>query len=143
MAVPATVTQPSESCGPLQLKGTHAITYIEHTGRPRPDYIVGPVVATARLVEITLSNGKVLKTRTIAPKPGLARSLRFYAQQLSCGVRATRLLARDGRGRVVAQRSIRKLLPENVFLLARGTAQRRSTPCWASVAECPLSRMRI
>jgi hypothetical protein len=113
MAVPATVTQPSESCGPLALKGGHAISYMAHTGKPRPDYIVGPVLATARLVEISLANGKALKAQTIAPRLGLAQSLRFYAEQLPCGVRVTRVLARDRRGRIVAQRSIPQLGPRN------------------------------
>jgi hypothetical protein len=113
MAVPATVIQPSESCGRLALKSRHAISYMAHTGKPRPDYIVGPVLATARLVEISLANGKVLKAPTIAPRLGLARSLRFYAEQLPCGVRVTRVLARDRRGKIVAQRSIPQLGPRN------------------------------
>ena len=113
IAVPATVTQPSEGCGSLALKGRHAISFLEHTGRPRPDYIVGPVLATARLVEISLANGKVLRAQTIAPRRGLARSIRFYAEQVPCGVRPTRLLARDRGGKVVARRSIRQLGPGN------------------------------
>jgi hypothetical protein len=115
MYVPATArSMTASSCGSLQLATKQAISYLAHPGRPRPAYVVGPVIGTARLIEITLSNGKVMKAPTITPPAGLTRIIRFYANQIPCPSKPTHLLARDQRARIVAQRSIPRMLPKDI-----------------------------
>jgi hypothetical protein len=115
MYVPATArSTTASSCGSLQLPTKQAISYLAHPGRPRPAYVVGPVIGTARLIEITLANGKILKAPTIRLPAGLTRAIRFYAKQMPCPAKPRRLLARDARGRIVAQRSIPRMFPRNI-----------------------------
>ena len=89
----------------------HGITYLSHTGGPAPDYIAGPVVATAKTVIIALSNGKALRTRTIAPPKGMTTKIAFYVAELPCPVHATSVRGIDGAGRNVAHLAIHFLPP--------------------------------
>lgn len=90
------------ACGSIYGPRAHGITYLAHTGGPEPDYIVGPVVATARTVEITLSNGATLRTKTIAPPKGMTTKIAFYVAQLPCPATPTRLEGVDRLGHIRA-----------------------------------------
>ena len=107
MTVPARHEDSSTGCGSIFGAGGHRISYLAHTGAPLPNYIVGPVVATARVVQITLSNGEILGTATIAPPARLSKKIAFFRAELPCAAYPTRLVALDRAGRTVAQLDIR------------------------------------
>jgi hypothetical protein len=69
---------------------------------PALDYVVGPVVATASEVDVTLSTGRVVKTVAIAPPPGLARGVRFFVTRVPCGTWAASAVGRNETGKIVA-----------------------------------------
>src|SRR5262249_6275963 len=75
MKIPATSKSVgSGGCGSIHVPGRygpHGIGYLAHAGLPLPGYVVGPVVAKGRIVEIRLSNGDALRATTIAPPPTL------------------------------------------------------------------------
>jgi hypothetical protein len=64
---------------------------------------VGIVLANARHVTLTLSNGKTVTTPTIPSPPGFAQSLRFWATHTPCGTSITGMVGRDAAGKVVAR----------------------------------------
>jgi hypothetical protein len=61
-------------CGPMD---EHGISYLAHTGRPAPNYVVGPVIAKARSVQIKFFDRPPLRISTIAPPRTLDRGTRF------------------------------------------------------------------
>jgi hypothetical protein len=69
---------------------------------PALDYVVGPVVASASEIDITLSTGKAVKTLAIAPPPGLARGVRFFVTRVPCGTWAASAVGRNEAGKIVA-----------------------------------------
>jgi hypothetical protein len=71
-------------------------------GNPRGDYVLGLVVATATSVRITLSDGTVINTDTIAPPPGLTRKAAFYAAQKPCGPYPVLIIGQGSTGQIVA-----------------------------------------
>jgi hypothetical protein len=101
----------SGACGSIYVPGRYGpdgITYAAaHAGRPLPGWVVGPVVATARIVVIKLSNGDTLRVKTIAPPAALFAGIRFYVAELPCPGTPSRFTARDGSGRVVAHLDLR------------------------------------
>ncbi len=108
MTVLARHEDSSTGCGSIFGAGSHRISYLAHTGAPLPDYVVGPVVATARTVQITLSSGEVLGTATVAPPARLSKKIAFFRAELPCAVYPTRLVALDSAGHTVAQLAIRR-----------------------------------
>jgi hypothetical protein len=98
----------SRSCGSIRDRG---ISYMVHSGRPGPNYVVGPVVATARAVHIRFFDRPPLRTLTIAPPSTseLDRRIRFFVTILPCPATPRRLVARNAAGRVVAQLMTRPL----------------------------------
>jgi hypothetical protein len=88
------------SCGSM---GKHGISYLAHHGRPAPNYVVGPVIAKARSVQIKFLDRPSVRISTMAPPPTLDRGMRFFAVILACPATPRSLVARDAAGRVVAQ----------------------------------------
>ncbi len=88
------------SCGSIREDG---ISYLAHTGRPAPNYVIGPVIAKARSVQIRFLDRPALRISTIAPPPTLDRGTRFFAAILACPATPRSLVARNAAGRVVAQ----------------------------------------
>jgi hypothetical protein len=111
MKIPASSkSSGSESCGSIHGRGRygpHGISYGAHSGRPLPGWVVGPVVPTARVVEIKLSTGNTLRVKTIAPRRAVSTGMRFYVAELPCPEWPTRFTARDGGGRAVAHIELR------------------------------------
>jgi hypothetical protein len=91
-------------CGSIKRRDVgRAISIVARAGPPRPNFAYGPVVATARVVYIRLSNGHVLRSRTIAPPRGFTPWIGFYVTELPCPAWPTHLRALDRTGRIVAQ----------------------------------------
>jgi hypothetical protein len=114
MTLPQRLGGRSSECGAIFGPGAgqaHGITYLAHTGAPAPDYIVGPVLATAKTVIIAFSNGKTVRTKTIAPPRGMTAKIAFYVTALRCSALPTSVRGLDTTGRVVAQLAIRRLRP--------------------------------
>lgn len=102
----------ASECGAIfgpQAGRAHGITFLAHTGVPLPNYVVGPVLARASTVDIRLSSGKTMTTKTIAPPRRLTSRIRFYAVQLPCPTRPTRVTGFDASHRMVADLTIRQL----------------------------------
>ena len=99
----------------------HGISYLAHTGAPAPDYIVGPVVASAKTVVIALSTGKTIRTKTIAPPKGMTPKIAFYAAELPCPGRPTSVRGLDAAGRTIAHLAIHQLPPLSKPPLAKTT----------------------
>lgn len=91
------------------------ISFLGRSGVPLPDYVIGPVVARATEVDITLSNGATIRTPTIAPPPGLARDIAFYAAQTSCRAALVSVVGIDATGQVVAQLALPRVQQNAVF----------------------------
>jgi hypothetical protein len=72
-------------------------------GCPGIDYVDGPVVATARTVDIRVSTGRVVRASTIAPPKGLVRNVGFYVARIPCGTQPTTAVGRSSAGRIVAR----------------------------------------
>jgi hypothetical protein len=76
-------------------------------GCPEIAWVIGPVVASAKEVEITLSTGATIRTPAIAPSAKLSQDVRYFAAQLPCVPRYTRsftsLVGLDAAGKVVAR----------------------------------------
>ncbi len=87
------------SCSSIREEG---ISYLAHTGRPAPNYVIGPVIAKAS-VQIRFLDRTALRISTIAPPPTLDRGTRFFAAILACPATPRSLVARNAAGRVVAQ----------------------------------------
>jgi hypothetical protein len=88
-------------CGATPKKG---ITYIAHTGRPAPDYVIGPVVAAARSVQITFFDRPPIRAPTIRTRD---RSTRYFAVVVTCPATPKSFVARNGAGRIVARFALR------------------------------------
>jgi hypothetical protein len=102
----------SSECGSIfgpQAGRAHGITYLAHTGRPAPDYIVGPVIASAKSVLVALSNRKTIRTRTVGPPNGMTAKIAFYVAKLPCPARLLSVRGLDSGGRTVAHLSIPQL----------------------------------
>jgi hypothetical protein len=82
---------------------TAGIGFSGHPGAPLPDYVVGPVLAAATEVKVAMSNGTVVRAATIAPPPGLAPSIKFYAAQVPCPAITASIVGLDDAGHVVAR----------------------------------------
>jgi hypothetical protein len=90
----------SRSCGSIR---EHGISYLAHTGRPAPTYVVGPVIARARSIQIKFFDRPPVRTSTIAPPPTLDPGTRFFVAILSCPATPRSFVARNAAGRIVAQ----------------------------------------
>lgn len=90
------------SCGSIRDRG---ISYMAHSGRPAPNYVLGPVTARARYVHISFFDRPPIRTSTIAPPPKseLDRGIRFFVAILPCPTTPRSFVARNAAGRVVAQ----------------------------------------
>lgn len=91
----------------------HAISYLMGTGpngTHLPDYITGPVVDTARTVEIRFTDGTTVDVPTIVAPSALRSRIRFYATPLPARHSPVQsVVGLDGRGRVVARLAIPNL----------------------------------
>jgi len=85
------------------------ITYLAHTGAPAPDYIVGPVIASAKSVVIALSNRKTIRTKAVVPPKGMTAKIAFYVAKLPCPARPISVRGLDAGGRIVAHLAIPQL----------------------------------
>ena len=93
----------ASECGSIFGGPAHGVTYLAHFGRPGPNYIVGPVVARARRIVVSLSDGTELVIPTIAPPRGLVPSIRFYVRLMPCrSVQVRRIVGINANGRTVA-----------------------------------------
>jgi hypothetical protein len=93
----------ASECGSIFEGRAHGITYLAHFGLPGPNYVVGPVVAAATHVTVSLDDGTSLTVATIAPPRGLARNVRFYVRLMPCRAAAVRrVVGTDGDGHTVA-----------------------------------------
>jgi hypothetical protein len=90
----------ARSCGSI---GNEGISYLFHTGRPAPTYVVGPVIAKARSVQIKFFDRPPIRISTIAPPRTLYRGIRFFAAMLPCPATPRSFVARNAAGRIVAQ----------------------------------------
>jgi hypothetical protein len=110
----------------------HGISYMQSSGSGRfPSYVVGPVVAAARSVEVTLSDKTVLQISTFAAPKNLQSQIRFYLTQLPRrDVFVRRLVARSGDGKIVATLDV----PRPPFTLAENRISNRGTPLQLSPA---------
>lgn len=88
--------------------GKQGITYVAHTGRPVPDYVIGPVVAAARSVRITFFDRPAIRTPTIRTRD---RSTRYFAVVLACPATPKSFVARNAAGRIVARLVLKRLPP--------------------------------
>lgn len=84
----------------------HGISYL--MGRDNvggfPDYITGPVVDTARVVEIVFADHTILRVGTIPSPPALQSRIRFYATELPAPhADVQQIIARGDHNRVVAR----------------------------------------
>lgn len=73
------------------------------TGCPGISYVDGPVVSNAKEVAITLTTGKVVRTKTIAPPAGLVSTIGFYVARIPCGTQPTRAIGLNAAGKVAAR----------------------------------------
>jgi hypothetical protein len=97
----------ASECGSIFESPSHGVSYLAHFGRPGPNYVVGPVVATASRVTVSLSNGTSLTIPTIPPPSGLARNIRFYVRVIPCRAVAVRgILGTNAAGYTVASLQI-------------------------------------
>jgi hypothetical protein len=87
----------------------YGIDYEGQTDCPTFNVFAGLVVADAREVALTLSDGKTVTTRTIPSPPGMAQSLRFWATHIPCQTNITAIVGRDATGRLVARADSRYL----------------------------------
>src|SRR5688500_12369206 len=102
-------TDYGRSCGSIRNKG---ISYLTHSGRPAPDYVVGPVIAKARSVQIAFFDQRPIRISTIAPPRTLYRGIRFFAAILPCPATARSVVARNAAGRIVARIAIPRPPPK-------------------------------
>lgn len=90
----------ARSCGSI---GNEGISYLFGTGSPALTYVVGPVIAKARFVQIKFFDRPPIRTSTIAPPRTLYRGIRFFAAILPCPATPRSFVARNAAGRIVAQ----------------------------------------
>jgi hypothetical protein len=93
------------ACG--NVRGQGGIGYIAAVSRPLPDYVIGPVVTTARSVRIEFFDRAPLRLSTIRAPRTLQGGMRFFMAIASCPSTPRSFVARDGRGRVVARFVVR------------------------------------
>jgi hypothetical protein len=65
-------------------------------------YVAGVTVKQATQVTVTLANGKTVGTTAVVPPPGLHQDVRYFAVQIPCGSRVTKLVGRSASGKQVA-----------------------------------------
>src|SRR5690242_2211890 len=93
----------ARSCGTIRRE---RISYMAGTDSGIPAFIVGPVVSSARSVEISFFDRPSIRVRTIVPPSSLSPVTRFFAKLLRCPATARRLIARDQYGIIVARLAI-------------------------------------
>jgi hypothetical protein len=96
----------SGSCGSIlprrSASGGHGLyTWMSDNGG-EPDYVAGAILADSSNVVISLSNGKVIRTHTIAPPRGFAGKIAFFVARKPCGTQAVGIVGRSQSGRIVA-----------------------------------------
>ncbi|HEX4520922.1 MAG TPA: hypothetical protein VH063_15180 [Gaiellaceae bacterium] len=85
----------------------HGFGYLGRNDCPTIYLWAGPVVSTARTVELTLSTGATLRVKTIPPPLGLSKRVAFWVARVPCSARVTALSGRNGAGETVALVPIR------------------------------------
>jgi hypothetical protein len=70
-------------------------------------FVDGVTVSSASHVIVTLANGRTVRVSTVVPPPGLTRDVRYFAVQVPCGSRVTKLVGLDGSGIEVARVELR------------------------------------
>ncbi len=81
----------------------YGITFAVSTACPTFAVLDGLVLADARQVTITLSDGRRFTTPTIPSPPRLAQSLRFWATHIPCGTTLSAITGFAAGGRIVAR----------------------------------------
>jgi hypothetical protein len=93
----------SRGCGSIRDRASRGISYLFGTGRPAPAYVVGPVIAKARFVQIKFFDRPPIRISTIAPPRTLYRGIRFFAAILPCPATPRSFVARNAARQIVAQ----------------------------------------
>ena len=101
------------ACGNIREQG--GIGYIAAVSRPFPDYVIGPVVMVARSVRIDFFDRPPLRLSTIPAPRVLPGGMRFFMTLVRCPSTPRGFIARDARGRVVAQLVVR----HRAFVMSR------------------------
>lgn len=93
----------ASACGAIFSGPAHGVSYLAHEGRPSPNYIAGPVTATATHVVVSFTSGRHLTIATTSPPTGLARTIRFYVHFMPCtAAQPRRIVGTNAAGHVVA-----------------------------------------
>jgi hypothetical protein len=100
MALTVEAHERAGSCGSIRRKG---ISYMAGSTPRIPAYVVGPVVSSARSVEISFYNRPRIRLRTIVGPRSLSPGTRFFAKVLRCPAKPRRFVARNQYGIVVAR----------------------------------------
>jgi hypothetical protein len=114
MTFPRHLGDRSAECGSIlgpQAGKARGITYLAHTGAPAPDYVVGPVIASAKSVVIALSNKTTIRAKAVVPPKGMTPKIAFYVAKLPCPAPLISVRGFDAGGRVVAHLAIPQLPP--------------------------------
>lgn len=97
----------------------HAISYLMGSSQELPAYITGPVVDTARTVEIVFADGKTIHVGTLPAPVALRSHVRFYVAELPARAgRVTAVLGRSKNGATVARLPVAALssaIPAGAF----------------------------
>jgi hypothetical protein len=100
-------TDSGRACGSIR---DESISYLAHTGRPAPNYVVGPVIARARSVQVRFFDRPPIRTSTIAPPPTVDPGTRFFAAILPCPATPKSFVARNAARRIVGKLVIARRL---------------------------------
>jgi hypothetical protein len=93
----------ASECGSIFNRLNHGVSYLAHIGRPAPNYVAGPVIATATHVSLTFKDGTHLRLPTILPPRGLAPNIRFFIDFMPCRTSdPVRIVGTDANQRIVA-----------------------------------------
>jgi hypothetical protein len=91
------------SCGSIRDPGSRGISYQARSGRPAPNYVIGPVIGTARSVQISFFDRPPIRLSTIMPPPARVHGFRFFVSMLQCPATPRSFVALNATGGVVAR----------------------------------------
>jgi hypothetical protein len=100
----------ARSCGTIRKQ---RISYMEGTDPKIPAFVVGPVISSARSVEVSFYDHSPIRVRTLVPPRSVDKGTRFFATVLPCPASPRRFVARNQFGIFVARLVVpRRLHPK-------------------------------
>ena len=110
----------------------HDVSYLIGRGGVLPAYIAGPVIASARRVDIVLADRQTIRTATLPAPRALGAPVRFYVAKLPGDTDVRAVIARGPNGGIVAYQAAATgaAIPAGAFARVSNRGRLVPLPIW-------------